>query len=177
MKTPTERLDLREGELVQVKPFGEILKTLDCNYRNRGLYFDPEMVPFTERTYEVQARLQQIIDERTGRMVRFKSDAIVLKVVPTLVYAGRPFGIGTRDVLRTVGPPMAAGLITVVIGFMAQELFLGDYSRLARLTFSSFICLATYFTVAVGVFRMTGPIQLGLSLLHDLTPTRLRSRP
>jgi hypothetical protein len=81
MKTPTERLDLREGELVQVKPFGEILKTLDCNYRNRGLYFDPEMVPFTERTYEVQARLQQIIDERTGRMVRFKSDAIVLKGV------------------------------------------------------------------------------------------------
>jgi len=44
---PKALLDLREGELVRVKPFGEILKTLDFNYRNRGLLFDAEMVPFT----------------------------------------------------------------------------------------------------------------------------------
>jgi hypothetical protein len=75
------QLDLREGELVRVKPHGEILKTLDSNYRNRGLYFDSDMVPFTERTYEVERRLTQIIDERTGKMVRFKTDAIMLKDV------------------------------------------------------------------------------------------------
>lgn len=81
VRTPTARLDLQQGELVRVKPYGEILKTLDSNYRNRGLYFDAEMVPFTERTYKVQTRLKQIIDERTGKMVRFKTDAIVLENV------------------------------------------------------------------------------------------------
>ena len=79
--TPKAQLDLQPGEVVRVKPFGEILKTLDSNYRNRGLYFDPEMVPFTERQYEVDRRIVQIIDEHNGRMIRFKTDAIVLKNV------------------------------------------------------------------------------------------------
>jgi hypothetical protein len=79
--TPRAQLDLRPGELVCVRSHGEILKTLDFNYRNRGLYFDVEMVPFTERKYQVERRLKQIIDERTGKMVRFKTDAIVLKNV------------------------------------------------------------------------------------------------
>jgi hypothetical protein len=78
---PRTQLDLQPGERVRVKPYTDIVKTLDSNYRNRGLYFDAEMVPFTEREYEVERRQSQIIDERTGKMVRFKSDAIVLKDV------------------------------------------------------------------------------------------------
>ena len=79
--TPRAQLGLQQGDMVRVKPFPEILKTLDSNYRTRGLYFDAEMVPFTERTYEVERRLKQIIDEKTGKMARFKTDAIVLKNV------------------------------------------------------------------------------------------------
>jgi hypothetical protein len=78
---PRAQLDLQPGERVRVKRYAEILKTLDSNYRNRGLYFDPEMVPFTEHEYEVDRRQKQIIDERTGKMVRFKTDAIILKDV------------------------------------------------------------------------------------------------
>jgi hypothetical protein len=76
---PRETLDLQVGEVVRVKPYKDILKTLDSNYRNRGLYFDAEMVPFTERQYEVERRQKQIIDEGSGKMVRFKTDAIILK--------------------------------------------------------------------------------------------------
>jgi hypothetical protein len=79
--TPKALLDLKEGEFVRVKPHGEILKTLDFNYRNRGLYFDTDMVPYTERKYEVDCRVKQIIDERTGKMIRIKTDAIILKDV------------------------------------------------------------------------------------------------
>jgi len=79
--TPKALLDLQQGERVRVKPLGEILKTLDFNYRNRGLYFDPEMVPFTEREYEVDRRVKQIIDEKTGKMIRITTDAIILKDV------------------------------------------------------------------------------------------------
>jgi hypothetical protein len=78
---PKSQSDLRVGERVRVKPYSEIVKTLDCNYRNRGLYFDPEMVPFTEREYEVERRQKQIIDESSCKMIRFKTDAIVLKDV------------------------------------------------------------------------------------------------
>jgi hypothetical protein len=81
VRTPTARIGLREGEIVRVKPYAEILKTLDSDYRNRGLYFDAEMVPFTERSYRVEKVLKQIIDERTSKMVRFKADAIVLENV------------------------------------------------------------------------------------------------
>jgi hypothetical protein len=77
-KTPKALLNLEVGECVRVKPFGEILKTLDSRYRNRGLYFDPDYVPFTEREYKVECRVKQIIDEKTGKMIRFSSDAIVL---------------------------------------------------------------------------------------------------
>jgi hypothetical protein len=79
--TPTAQLGLQEGEIVRIKSFPEILKTLDYNYRNRGLYFDAEMVAFTEREHRVDRRLKRIIDERTSKMVRFKADAIVLKDV------------------------------------------------------------------------------------------------
>jgi hypothetical protein len=79
--TPTMRLDLRPGELVRVKGYKEILETLGDNSRNRGMYFDPEMVPFGGRTFRVMKRVQQIIDEKTGKMVHFKSDAIILENV------------------------------------------------------------------------------------------------
>jgi len=79
--TPTMRLDLRPGEKVRVKSYEKILETLGDNSRNRGMYFDPEMVAFSGRTFRVMKRVQQIIDEKTGKMVHFKSDAIILENV------------------------------------------------------------------------------------------------
>ena len=94
--------------------------------------------------------------------------------VPALVYAGRPVGIGVRDVLPVVGPQTAAGIITVAFGFMVQQVFLADFSPLARFLVSAHISLATYLAVAVGVFRVTGPLRLVFSLLRDFG--RMRSR-
>jgi hypothetical protein len=79
--TPKETLDLREGEIVKVKPYSEIIKTLDENWHNRGMYFDGDMVPFSEGTFTVMKRVRQIIDEKTGRMLKIKSDAIILENV------------------------------------------------------------------------------------------------
>jgi hypothetical protein len=79
--TPRSLLDVQPGETVRVKDFREILKTLDSDYCNRRLYFDSEMVPFTEQNHKVHKRLKRIIDERTSKMVHFKTDAIVLENV------------------------------------------------------------------------------------------------
>jgi hypothetical protein len=98
--TPKALLDLKVGELVRVKPYEEILKTLDSRYRNRGLYFDTDYVPFTGRTYRVTQRIKQIIDERNGKMIRFKTDAIVLENV---VCEGR-YAICRRFCPRAIVP-------------------------------------------------------------------------
>ena len=103
--------------------------------------------------------------------------AIYILFVPALVYAGRPAGIGARDVIAAAGPQTAAGLIAVAFGLVARQLFLADFSELARFFVSSLICLSTYLVVAVVVFRVTGPLQLALSILRDFSPMRLLRSP
>lgn len=80
-KTPSGKLDLQPGELVRVKSYDEILSTLDTNNKNRGLFFDAEAVPYCGGTYRVRARVDRIIHEKTGRMIEFKSDAVILEGV------------------------------------------------------------------------------------------------
>jgi PST family polysaccharide transporter len=97
--------------------------------------------------------------------------------VPALVYAGRPFGIGAKDVARAVGPQMIAALTTVVIGLTVQRLYLADYTQGARFVLSVAICVCVYLTVAVGVFRVFGPLRVAASLLADFTALWSRRTP
>lgn len=92
--------------------------------------------------------------------------------VPALVYSGRPLGIGAKDVLQVVGPQMIAGLTGVAVTFIAQVELLGDVSPLTRLIASGAICSAVYLAVAVGIFRVTGPLQLAFSVLRDVRAIR-----
>jgi len=94
--------------------------------------------------------------------------------VPALAYAGHPVGIGVRDVLSAVGPQIAAGLIAAALGFMVQQAFLVDFSPLMRFFVSAAICTAAYLTVVVGVFRVTGPLHLAVSMLRHFGPMRSR---
>ena len=80
-KTPVRRLDLQPGELVKIRSKEEIEATLDGRQKNRGLYFDVEMLPFCGKTARVKARIERIVDEKTGRMLRFSSDCIMLEGV------------------------------------------------------------------------------------------------
>lgn len=76
--TPALKLDLQPGEQVQVRSREEIAATLDVNSKNRGLWFDIEMIPFCGGTFSVLRRVEMIINERTGRMTRLPGDCIVL---------------------------------------------------------------------------------------------------
>jgi hypothetical protein len=80
-KTPKETLDLKPGELVQVKSAAEIADTLDVNSRNRGLYFDVELIRWCGGTFRVQSRVGRIINERTGRMIHLPNECIILEGV------------------------------------------------------------------------------------------------
>lgn len=86
-RTPTEVLDLQPGELVEVKSYREILDTLDASGRNRGMTFDAEMTPYCGKQFRVHRRIDQIIDEPTGRLVKLPNPCIVLdNVICTAKY-------------------------------------------------------------------------------------------
>jgi hypothetical protein len=77
-KTPEATLRLRPGELVRIKSKEEIVGTLDVNNRNRGMSFDAEMLRYCGREARVRQRVEKIIDEKTGRMIRLKNSCIML---------------------------------------------------------------------------------------------------
>jgi len=79
--TPKCDLNLQPGELVRVRPYEEILASLDTAGQNRGMGFDAELVPFCGGTYRVKARVNTFIDERTGKMREMKTPAVLLEGV------------------------------------------------------------------------------------------------
>jgi len=80
-KSPVELLNLQPGELVEVRSKEEIMATLDRSQRNRGLWFDSEMLPYCGGIYRVLRRVHRIVDEKTGKMVNMKNPCIVLEGV------------------------------------------------------------------------------------------------
>ena len=70
-------LDLQPGELVEVKSRQEIESTLNARNEVRGLSFALEMIPYCGRRARVLMRVERIIDEQTGRMLKLR-DCVVL---------------------------------------------------------------------------------------------------
>ncbi|HKR50351.1 MAG TPA: hypothetical protein VJT72_12380 [Pseudonocardiaceae bacterium] len=78
-RTPTARTDLRPGELVRIKSKDEIMKTLNKDRLNRGMGFEEEMSRYCGRQARVLRRVDQCIDERTGRLLSMKNPCIILE--------------------------------------------------------------------------------------------------
>lgn len=75
-------LNLQPGDLVQVKSKEEIIATLGPDGKNRGLFFDREMLPYCGGTFRVKRRVTRFIDDRSGgRMLEMKSDCLTLEGV------------------------------------------------------------------------------------------------
>lgn len=73
-------LDLRPGEIVQVRSREEILASLDLRHRNRGLTFEQPMLEMCDRRFRVLRRVDRIIIETTGEMRPIR-DTVVLEGV------------------------------------------------------------------------------------------------
>lgn len=78
-RTPVSHLGLVVGDKVRVKSFDEIVKTLDANGCNRGLWFDEaEMRRFCGRELTVSRQITRIINEGTGELLNLKVPSVVL---------------------------------------------------------------------------------------------------
>jgi hypothetical protein len=76
--TPHEELELRRGERVRVRGKAAIEATLSAGSRNRGLWFDGEMLRFCGGTYQVASRVERLIDERSGRLIKLRNPCVIL---------------------------------------------------------------------------------------------------
>ena len=86
-KTPTEALNLQPGEWVEVKPYSEIHKTLDKAGKNRGMQFDLDMRMFCGKRYQVKRRLDRMIREDSGEMLKPKNTVILTGVDCQCIFA------------------------------------------------------------------------------------------
>jgi hypothetical protein len=79
--TPTFVSDLQPGEWVRVKSAEEIAQTITVDGFNRGMRHDPEMLKYSGKCFRVQQRVDKLINEKNGKMVRMKAPCIQLENV------------------------------------------------------------------------------------------------
>ena len=88
--TPDERLELKPGELVEIRNSEDIFRTVNHQNKNRGLQVDEEMTRYCGGRFRVRSRVTQIINEASGEMMTFTNPCIVLDGVDCLgEYADR----------------------------------------------------------------------------------------
>ena len=85
-QTPISELNLQPGEIVEVKSFDEIKSTLDKKGRNRGLEFHYDMMQFCGKQFRVRNRLEKMISEASGHMVKIKNTVILEDVTCDFAY-------------------------------------------------------------------------------------------
>ena len=85
-QTPVLELNLQPGEIVEVKSFDEIKSTLDKKGRNRGLEFHYDMMQFCGKQYRVRNRLEKMISEASGKMLKIKNTVILEDVTCDFAY-------------------------------------------------------------------------------------------
>ena len=77
-RTTSVELDLKPGELVEVKSLDEIKQTLDATGRNRGMCFEPEMGLHCGKRYRVLEPIRKMISEETGKMVALSNTVLLV---------------------------------------------------------------------------------------------------
>lgn len=94
--------------------------------------------------------------------------ASLLIAVPSIVYAGRPIGIGTALVMRAVGRQLIGAITIVAAGWCLQMTVLAEYSSLIRILLSGAFCICLYLVIVVGLFRLAQPVKVASSIVQDL---------
>lgn len=76
-KTPVVALDLKPGEIVEVKSREEIASTINVYGQNRGLTIDYEMLRHSGRRFRVLQRVDRIILETSGKMREIQNTVLL----------------------------------------------------------------------------------------------------
>lgn len=72
---------LRSGDWVRIKLPADLARAMDRNSKNRGLWFDRDMLKHAGQVYRVRNRIDKIIDINSGKMISMKTPCIALEGV------------------------------------------------------------------------------------------------
>ena len=76
-----EIVNLKPGELVEVKAEREILATLDADGKNRGLLWMRGMKDYCGKTYKVFRRVETILLESNGKLRKMRNTVLLEGVI------------------------------------------------------------------------------------------------
>ncbi len=76
--TPPIDASIAVGDSVRVRPSGVIAATLNAQNKNRGLWFDRDMLKHCHHTYQVERRVSRIVDVNSGSLITMKTPCYVL---------------------------------------------------------------------------------------------------
>jgi PST family polysaccharide transporter len=107
-----------------------------------------------------------------GIAVAYVASTFIL-FVPAIEYAGRPLGIGARDVVAAVGRQMTGAVAAAGVGFLLRFTVFADMGSLERTLALTVAYTVVYLGIVVGVFGVWTPITLALSLLRTAVPVRV----
>ena len=96
----------------------------------------------------------------------------LLIALPSITYAGRPIGIGGALVIRAVGPQLVGAISAAAASWWLQTTTLTDWSGFVRVFLSAAFCTCIYLVIVVGLFRLTEPIKVAVSVGQDLLKNR-----
>lgn len=99
--------------------------------------------------------------------------AMYVMFIPAIAYAGNPVGIGVKDVLRATGPQLIAALAATGAAFALRFWVLDGAKMIIRLPLLIAACSGLYLAIAVGIFKLTHPLQVARSLMFDFLPKRI----
>jgi len=95
-----------------------------------------------------------------------------LIALPSIIYAGRPIGIGADLVIRSVGPQSIGAATTAAAGWWLQAAVLAGYVPFVRMLLSGCFCAGLYLAIVVGVFRLAEPLRIAGTILRDFSGRR-----
>ena len=99
VKTPSGGIPgLKAGDWVVIKSKEEIEATLNPQQRNRGLYFDIELLPFCGRKMRLLQKVDKIIDEKNGVMMALPNDCWIVEGAFCAGYQSRRRLFCTREI-------------------------------------------------------------------------------
>ena len=84
---------LQAGDWVRVKTPAELARAMNSNSKNRGLWFDRDMLKHSGQLRRVRGRIEKIIDIHSSTMISMKTNCIVLDGVD---YSGEFQGFGEQ---------------------------------------------------------------------------------
>ncbi|WP_315758295.1 MULTISPECIES: lipopolysaccharide biosynthesis protein [unclassified Bradyrhizobium] len=95
-----------------------------------------------------------------------------LIALPSVMYAGRPIGIGAEVVIRAVGPQTIGAVATAAAGWWLQAALLAGYPALLRMFLSGCFCGCLYLAIVVGMFRVREPLRIAGTIVQDFAGKR-----